>query len=80
VALDTGGTADVVEHGISGWLAHDLDEFAAGLRAVASDVGLNSDLRRGARERAEGKFAAPVVCAQVEELYRSLLERKAVGQ
>lgn len=80
VALDTGGTADVVEHGTSGWLAHDLEEFAAGVRAVTSDAGLNARLRRGARERAERKFAAPVVCAQVEGLYRSLLERKVARQ
>lgn len=76
VALDTGGTADVIEHGTSGWLAHNIDEFAAGLRAVASGAELNARLRRGARQRAETKFAAPVVCVQVEELYRSLLERK----
>jgi glycosyltransferase involved in cell wall biosynthesis len=80
VALDTGGTADVVEHGTSGWLAHNVEEFAAGVRAVVSDTGLNASLRRGARERAERKFAAPIVCAQVEELYRSLLERKRARQ
>ena len=80
VALDTGGTADVVEHGVSGWLAHDQEEFAAGLRALAADSALNARLRRGARERAERKFAAPVVCAQVEELYRSLLERRGTRQ
>ena len=76
VALDTGGTADVVEHGTSGLLARGPEEFADGVRAVVSDAGLNAGLRRGARERAERKFAAPIVCAQVEELYRSLLERK----
>jgi glycosyltransferase involved in cell wall biosynthesis len=76
VALDTGGTSDVIEHGTSGWLAHNMDEFAVGLRVVASDAELNAKLRWGARQRAERKFAAPVVCAQVEELYRSLLERR----
>jgi glycosyltransferase involved in cell wall biosynthesis len=76
VALDTGGTGDVIEHGTSGWLAHNVEELATGLRAVASDAELNARLRQGARQRAETRFAAPVVCVQVEELYRSLLERK----
>lgn len=77
VALDTGGTSDVIEHGTSGWLAYDLDELAEGVRAVVYDAELNSSLRRGARRRAEQKFAAPVVGAQVEELYRSLLEHRS---
>lgn len=75
VALDTGGTADVIEHGTSGWLAGDLEQFAVGARLAQEDGELNARLRRGARLRAESKFAAPVVCAQVEELYYSLLER-----
>lgn len=80
VALDSGGTADVIQHGTSGWLARDLEDFAVGIRSVVSDVELNANLRRGARQQAERKFAAPVVCAKVEELYHSLLERKSARQ
>jgi glycosyltransferase involved in cell wall biosynthesis len=76
VALNTGGTEDVIEHGSSGWLAGDLDQFASGMRNVVTDAGLNATLRRGARRRAEDKFAAPEVGAQVEELYRTLLSAK----
>lgn len=80
VALNTGGTSDVIEHGTSGWLANDLDEFVAGAKAVVTDTELNARLRRGARQRAEDKFAAPAVSAQVEGLYRSLLAQRGGGQ
>ncbi|MDQ3929903.1 MAG: glycosyltransferase family 4 protein, partial [Chloroflexota bacterium] len=80
VALNTGGTSDVIEHGTSGWVADDIDEFVAGTRAVVSDAELNETLRRGAHQRAERKFAAPVVCAQVERLYRSLLDGRSGPQ
>jgi glycogen(starch) synthase len=73
VALSTGGTADVIVHGESGWLANTEEEFAEGIRRIARDAELNAKLRAGARERAEEKFDAGKVSAQVEELYRSLL-------
>jgi glycosyltransferase involved in cell wall biosynthesis len=80
VALNTGGTSDVIEHSTSGWLAYDLDEFVAGVRVVVTNAELNASLRRGARQRAEDRFAAPAVSAQVEELYRSLLAQRGTGQ
>lgn len=75
VALKTGGTADVIVHGQSGWLANSEEEFTEGIRRVVGDPELNARLRKGARERAEEKFDAGKVSAQVEELYRSLLAR-----
>jgi glycosyltransferase involved in cell wall biosynthesis len=74
VALNTGGTGDIITHGESGWLADDEDGFAEGARLVAQDDVLNRHLREGARKRAETVFAAPVVSAQIEALYASLLE------
>jgi glycosyltransferase involved in cell wall biosynthesis len=78
VALDTGGTGDIISHNGSGWLARDMDEFVEGVRAVVSDVELNGRLREGALRRAEERFAAPIVTARVEELYRRLLT-EAIG-
>jgi glycosyltransferase involved in cell wall biosynthesis len=75
VALDTGGTADVISHGVSGWLAADMNSFAEGIRRVTGDDVLNMSLRAGARARAERTFAAPKVAAEIETLYRSLLQR-----
>jgi glycosyltransferase involved in cell wall biosynthesis len=76
VALNTGGTSDVIVHGESGWLANSEEEFAEGTRRVVGDAELNAQLRAGARERAEEKFDAGKVSAQVEELYRSLLAER----
>lgn len=73
VALDTGGTSDVIEHGVSGWLAGSLGDFAEGIRAVVADDTLNMQLREGARRRAESRFAAPIVSARVLDLYKALL-------
>jgi glycosyltransferase involved in cell wall biosynthesis len=75
VALDTGGTLDIIEHRESGWLARGMGDFAEGIQRVCYDDDLNRQLRAGARRRAEERFAAPVVSARVERLYRKLLAR-----
>lgn len=79
VALDTGGTSDVITHRISGWLAEDEDSFVEGAREVATRPDLNARLRRGAREQAERKFSAPVVGKQVVALYRQLLASRGAA-
>lgn len=73
VALDTGGTKDVISHGISGWLAEDQASFVDGVQRVAGDHELDRKLREGARAKAEKVFAAPKVAAEVESLYRMVL-------
>ncbi|HKP51548.1 MAG TPA: glycosyltransferase family 4 protein [Chloroflexia bacterium] len=73
VVLDTGGTRDVISHGESGWLAHDMSSFAEGIRAVVDNAELSQALRTGARHCAEEKFASDHVSARVETLYRRLL-------
>lgn len=78
VALDTGGTRDIIEHGRSGWLAANIEDFSSGIRAVTGDEHLNRKLRQGAREQAERKFAAPQVALEMTELYTMTL-RKAGG-
>jgi len=74
VALDTGGTSDVIVNGRSGWLAPDTDSFVEGIRRVSEDQDLNQALRVGARARAERVFSAPKVAGEMETLYRTLLE------
>jgi glycosyltransferase involved in cell wall biosynthesis len=74
VALDTGGTRDILVHGESGWVAESRVEFVRGIRQVPADGHLAARLRAGARRRAEDVFSAPVVSAQVEALYYRLLE------
>ena len=51
VALDTGGTGDIIAHGESGWLATNRAEFAEGAKRVVEDDTLNLRIRAGARTR-----------------------------
>jgi glycosyltransferase involved in cell wall biosynthesis len=74
VALDTGGTGDIITHGESGLLAGNLADFSRAIKQVVEDDELNARLREGARRRAEKRFAAPVVSACVESLYYELLD------
>jgi glycosyltransferase involved in cell wall biosynthesis len=74
VALDTGGTVDVIAHGESGWLANNMGSFSEGIRQVAENTSMNKQLRTGARRCAEEKFASTHVVARLETLYRRLLE------
>jgi glycogen(starch) synthase len=73
VAMNTGGTGDIIEHGESGWLVGDVTELIEGARMVASDHALNAHLRSGARRQAETTFSSDRVAGQVEQLYSSLL-------
>lgn len=73
VAMNTGGTGDIITHGESGWLAQDIAGLVEGARAIASDEALNARLRAGARRQAETIFASDHVAAEVEQLYANLL-------
>ncbi|MEO5953522.1 MAG: glycosyltransferase family 4 protein [Chloroflexia bacterium] len=73
VAMNTGGTPDIIVHGESGWLASDAAGFTVGIRAVASDEELNRKFRAGARRQAETVFASTRVATEVEGLYERLL-------
>ncbi len=75
VALDTGGTGDVIVHKESGWLAPQRVGLAEGTRQVVRNDELNTHLRLGARRQAEVRFAAPLVSERVEALYHTLLAR-----
>lgn len=73
LALDTGGTADVVVDGQSGLLVHSIVAMRRELQLLLNTPDRREQLRAGARELAGARFSAPVVVAQVEQLYRSLL-------
>lgn len=81
VALDTGGTRDIIEHEVNGLLAGDLDGFAAQLARLANDPELRARLGRGAKRTAEERFCASVVAEQMERVYEKAESgrRKAVG-
>jgi glycosyltransferase involved in cell wall biosynthesis len=70
-AMDTGGTAELVENGASGLLARSTDELAACVRGIVSSASLRGDLGRNARERARS-FSPASLVPRYEALYRSL--------
>jgi glycosyltransferase involved in cell wall biosynthesis len=66
VALDRGACAEVVEHGVTGWICPTTDELPAALSAVEE---LSS---QACRDRAVSAFDESVMAASYEHLYHRL--------
>ncbi|HXT69578.1 MAG TPA: glycosyltransferase family 4 protein [Vicinamibacterales bacterium] len=76
-AMDTGGTRDIIHHGLTGLLSKDPQGFAADLRTLANDDRLRAALGSQARIEAKSAFSAASVVERIEQVYRSLLEPRA---
>jgi glycogen synthase len=72
-AMDTGGTRDIIEAGITGLLSSSPDAFAEDVRRLRRDEGLRARLGAAARARVETAFDADAVVARVERLYLELV-------
>ena len=70
VAFNTGGLPDIVEHQRTGYLAKafDTEDLANGVAWVLAQRE-TGELGAQARERAEARFAAPVVAEQYRAVY-----------
>jgi glycogen(starch) synthase len=75
-AMNTGGTADIVEDGTTGLLSSTPDALAHDLRMLVADRELRSRLGAAARARAEARFDASVVVSRIERLYTELLAER----
>jgi glycosyltransferase involved in cell wall biosynthesis len=71
-AMDTGGTRDVIEPGITGLLSTSAEGLAADVRRLAGDPALRARLGDAARRKVERDFDAPAVIERIEALYREL--------
>lgn len=71
-AMNTGGTPDIVQHGITGLLSSSSEALAEDVRRLRENEALRQRLGAAARQRAEALFDAPAVVARIEALYRSL--------
>ncbi len=74
VATDVGGTREIIEHEISGWLVRpeSLEELIAGIRRFLEQPGRFADMRLQARRRIEREFTYEVRTARQAGLYREL--------
>lgn len=76
-AMQTGGTADIIEDERTGLLSLTADELTVDVRRLIADSDLRKRLGRAAQERAADRFEARNVVARVDELYRSLVVEPA---
>jgi glycosyltransferase involved in cell wall biosynthesis len=74
VAMETGGTPDIIQHDHNGLLAKDAAGMARQLSAILApgQEEKRDRLKAAARETARQKFSQPAVVERVEKLYRTL--------
>jgi glycosyltransferase involved in cell wall biosynthesis len=71
-AMDTGGTRDIIDPGITGLLSTSPEGLADDVRRLAGDPDLRARLGDAARCKVERDFDAATVVARIEALYREL--------
>lgn len=71
-AMNTGGTADIVEDEITGLLSDTAAELAEDVRRIRHGEVLRQRLGAAAANRAAEKFDAAAVVSRIEGLYREL--------
>ena len=74
-AMDTGGTRDIIEPGVTGLLSSSPEGLAEDVRTLRRDEALRARLGAAARRRVETGFDADAVVARVERLYMELRKR-----
>jgi glycosyltransferase involved in cell wall biosynthesis len=72
-AMDTGGTRDIVEPGVTGLLSTSPEELAADVRRLRQDSALRARLGEAAKRKIEREFDAQAVVARIERLYGDLI-------
>jgi 2-deoxystreptamine N-acetyl-D-glucosaminyltransferase/2-deoxystreptamine glucosyltransferase len=70
-AMDTGGTREIVEDGISGLLVPDAAALGPAVARLVEDAGLRTRLAEGARARAQ-RHAPEALVPRYEAVYRRL--------
>ncbi len=76
-AMNTGGTADILQHGVTGLLSADAAGFARDLATLAGDERLRAALGSAARTSVHTRFSAPSVVERIEQVYRHILMPEA---
>lgn len=74
-AMDTGGTRDIVAHGVTGLLSSTPDGLGRDVARLVTDRALADRLAAAARAHVEARFDAPSVVARIVALYEDLCAR-----
>jgi glycosyltransferase involved in cell wall biosynthesis len=74
-AMDTGGTRDIIEPGVTGLLSVTPDALATDVRRLRNDTALRRQLGEAARRKIEREFDSATVISRIERLYLELLGR-----
>jgi glycosyltransferase involved in cell wall biosynthesis len=74
-AMDTGGTRDIIEPGVTGLLSAAPEGLAADVRRLRHDPALARRLGDAAKRKVEADFDAAAVVARIERLYEDLARR-----
>jgi N-acetyl-alpha-D-glucosaminyl L-malate synthase BshA len=79
IATRVGGVPEVIEHGVSGFLADvgDVDTMARYAVDILGDDGRLKEMAQAARSVAQSRFCASKIIPQYEEFYRRVLERSS---
>jgi glycosyltransferase involved in cell wall biosynthesis len=77
VAYATGGIAEGVEHGQTGFLVPtgDLTGLVANVARLLREPGLREKMGRAGRRKIEAHFTVNAMCGRHEAFYRSMLQR-----
>ncbi|MDR3362754.1 MAG: glycosyltransferase [Desulfovibrio sp.] len=76
VAFPVGGIPDMVEHGVSGWLAqaYDTAELARGISLLLNDAELRQRMGEAGRKKVEQTYTtAPIIAKRHIALYEEML-------
>jgi glycogen synthase len=78
LAMDTGGTSDIIKTGYNGLLAQDVTAMAAQLTAILQpeQAADRARLKAAAHQTARDRFSREVVVNRVVQLYEELLTAK----
>ena len=76
-AMKTGGTGDIIEHGVSGLLSSTPDELGDHVARLAFDGALAGRLARRAREHVDAHFDTARVVGRFEALYQDLIDGRS---
>lgn len=72
--MPTGGTSEIVDDGAGGLLRPDATTLGSAVAALLRDQPARARLRSGAIATARARWTPRIVGAQIEDLYRSLIE------